>query len=133
MPCPFTFRGLALAMLVAGASSARAGDDCDSPTDAWQSRSAVVAWAQRNGWQVERLKIDDGCYEIKGRDAQGRRFKAEVDPATLRIVRIRLDPGERARERQRGPASHEPQASAARGAAASTPTLPPAPPSEALK
>jgi hypothetical protein len=48
----------------------------------------VQALAERNGWQVERLKIDDGCYEIKGRDAEGRPFKAKIDPSTMQVVRL---------------------------------------------
>ena len=52
---------LALALLVFGAPSTRAKDDCDAPAESWQPRSAVNALAQRQGWEVERLKIEDGC------------------------------------------------------------------------
>ena len=45
--------------------------------------------AAAQGWQVQRLKIDDGCYEIRGTDAQGRAFKATIDPQTLKIVKIK--------------------------------------------
>jgi hypothetical protein len=61
----------------------------------------VRALAQRNGWQVDRLKVDDGCYEIKGRDAEGQRFKAKIDPATLNVLSVKLEHGDRERERQR--------------------------------
>lgn len=111
MPCPHVFRGLLLATLVVATPSARSSDDCEVPTASWQPRSAVNEWARRNGWQIDRLKIDDGCYEIRGRDAEGRRVKAKLDPATLEIVRIRHARDEpererdRERERQRAPAS----------------------------
>jgi len=62
-------------------------------------------WLPRQGWDVQRLKIDDGCYEVYGKDAQGRSFKAKVDPETLRVVKMkRRDKdrdGERSRDRDR--------------------------------
>jgi hypothetical protein len=42
--------------------------------------------AEAQGWTVRRIKIDDGCYEIDGRDAKGRTFKVTVDPGTLAII-----------------------------------------------
>lgn len=96
MHSPTIVRMLALALLAGG--SAWAGDDCDAPPETWQPRSAVHALAERNGWRIQALKIDDGCYEIKGREADGRRFKARIDPATLQVLKLK-------RERQR--AAHE--------------------------
>ena len=57
----------------------------------WQPRSAVEALAQRNGWQIDHLKIDDGCYEIKGRDSEGFRIKVKLDPATLDVVKMKRE------------------------------------------
>lgn len=90
-------RRIALAMLVLAVQPVWAEDDCDAPPETWQPRSAVRALADRNGWQIDKLKIDDGCYEIKGRDVDGRRFKAKLDPATLKVLRMR-----REHERTRG-------------------------------
>ena len=82
-----------------------ADDDCDAPVARWQSREAVRQMATQQGWDVQRLKIDDGCYEVYGKDAQGRSFKAKVDPETLRVVKMkRRDKdrdGERSRDRDR--------------------------------
>ncbi len=93
--------GIALSLLVLGSPPGWAGRKCDAPPQTWQPRSAVAALAERNGWQVDRLKVDDGCYEIKGRDAEGRRFKAKIDPASLQVIGIKREHGERERERQR--------------------------------
>lgn len=89
---------LALLMLVAG--SAHAEDDCDVPVAKWQPRSAVKALAQKNNWRIDHLKIDDGCYEIKGRDEEGMRFKVMLNPATLDVVRMKRE-RERRRDRLR--------------------------------
>ena len=78
-----------------------AGDDCDVPVSQWQSRDAVMRRAAQQGWQVQRLKIDDGCYEIRGRDAQGREFKAKLDPKTLEPVKMKLRDRDRDRDRGR--------------------------------
>jgi hypothetical protein len=72
--------------LIAGPSWA---DDCDVPVQQWQSREAVRQMAADKGWQLQRLKIDDGCYEIRGLDAEGQAFKAKIDPQTLAIVKIK--------------------------------------------
>lgn len=97
---------LALSLALA-AAPALADDDCEAPVQKWQSRDAVMQHAAAQGWQVQRLKIDDGCYEIRGRDAQGRSFKAKLDPQTLRVVKMKLrsdDDHERERHRERNAA-----------------------------
>lgn len=98
-------------------------DDCDVPVSQWQSRDAVRQHAAAQGWQLQRIKIDDGCYEIRGRDAQGRRFKAKLDPQTLRVVKMkrRDDDDRRERDRER---TATPNVAPAQGAG---PTAAPAP------
>lgn len=87
-----------------------ADDDCNAPMDRWQSREAVRQMATREGWQIQRLKIDDGCYEIRGIDAQGRTFKAKIDPETLKVLKMKQEDRERARERDRdGGTAQQPQ------------------------
>lgn len=66
-------------------------DDCRVPMANWQPREAVQKMAESKGWTVRRIKTDDGCYEIKGRDATGREIEAKVDPATLAIVEFEYD------------------------------------------
>lgn len=81
----------AVLALVLGLTSVSswADDDCDAPVAHWKSREAVQQMATRQGWQVQRLKIDDGCYELRGTDAQGRAFKAKIDPETLKVLKIK--------------------------------------------
>lgn len=97
---PDPMRAFVLALFLATALPAAAKDDCDAPPETWQPRSAVHALAGQQGWRVDRLKVDDGCYEVKGRDAEGRRFKAKLDPASLRVVSIK-------RERASHPSSRQ--------------------------
>lgn len=99
------YRTLRCSLLVlslgACALPARASDDCDAPLDRWQTRDAVRQMAAAQGWQIQRLKIDDGCYEIRGTDAQGRPFKAKLDPETLKVLKLKQDSHPRTRERER--------------------------------
>lgn len=84
-------RALAASMflVLAGAGAAMADDDCRVPMNQWQPREAVQRMAEARGWRVDRIKIDDGCYEIRGLDEAGRRIKVKVDPGSLAIVRMK--------------------------------------------
>jgi hypothetical protein len=72
------------------AGVALAGDDCRTPMADWQPREAAEAKAVAYGWTVERLKVDDGCYEIRGRDAKGNPVEAKLEPGTLAPVEIEV-------------------------------------------
>ncbi len=73
------------------APPASADDDCLVPISDWQPRGAVERLAEENGWSVRRIKIDDGCYEIKGSDAQGRPIEVTLDPATLQVIELEYE------------------------------------------
>ena len=78
-----------LAGLPAGA--ALADDDCFVPMAEWQPRDAVERLAEENGWTLRRIKIDDGCYEIEGSDAEGREIEVTVHPATLEVIELEYE------------------------------------------
>lgn len=80
------------------AGIAMAEEDCIAPMADWQPRGAVAQLAEDNGWTIRRIKIDDGCYEINGRDAEGRRIEVKVDPTTLEIIEMEYEGGDRAGE-----------------------------------
>jgi len=86
---------LAFASVTLSAVAVRAEDDCYVPMADWQPRAAVAQLAEDNGWTVRRIKIDDGCYEIRGRDAEGRRIEVKINPATLDVLEIEYEDGHR--------------------------------------
>lgn len=96
---PSLRHGMLVLSLGVAAWPAWGGDDCDAPLGRWQSRDAVRQMAAAKGWQIQRLKIDDGCYEIRATDADGRVFKAKLDPESLKV--LKLKEGDRRRERAR--------------------------------
>ncbi|SIS82529.1 PepSY domain-containing protein [Phaeovulum vinaykumarii] len=79
---------VALSLSVWLGSAALADEDCFVPLDRWQPRAAVLSMAESRGWTVRRLKIDDGCYEIRGRDADGTAIEVRLDPATLEVLEL---------------------------------------------
>lgn len=87
-----------LAAIPAGA--AFADDDCFVPMADWQPREAVARLAAEQGWAVRRIKIDDGCYEIDGRDAEGRAIEVKVHPGTLQILEFEYEDDGQGRNRE---------------------------------
>lgn len=124
---PSLHHGLLVLSLSVAAVPAWAGDDCDAPLSRWQSRDAVRQMAAAKGWHIQRLKIDDGCYEIRATDAQGRAFKAKLDPETLKVLKMKQGDHQRdrARDRDHGGAARQTRPPPADGASAPSPTSAP--------
>ncbi|KGK42140.1 hypothetical protein LH51_09450 [Nitrincola sp. A-D6] len=75
-------------LLTSGA--AFASDDCNDPIDTWQPQESLQQMLEDNNWQVNRIKVDDGCYEVKGMDTLGNRFEATYSPASLEIRELEI-------------------------------------------
>lgn len=75
-----------LTALLLSSGMAMAEVRCAVPMTEWQPRDAVVQLAEKNGWKIRRIKIDDGCYEVVGTDAEGRKFEVKLHPATLAVM-----------------------------------------------
>lgn len=92
---------LAIAIAVP-TGAALADDDCAVPAAEWQSMEAVARLATGKGWTLREIEIDDGCYEVKARTPDGRRFKARLNPKTLDVIEI--DDSDRHRRSRHDPA-----------------------------
>lgn len=68
-----------------------ASDNCNDPIDQWQPQENLQKKLEIKGWKVNRLKIDDGCYEVKGLDTLGNRFEAIFLPASLTISKLKIE------------------------------------------
>ncbi|MCB1376571.1 MAG: PepSY domain-containing protein, partial [Rhodobacteraceae bacterium] len=77
-----------------------ADDDCFVPMAEWQPRDAVERLAEESGWTLRRIKIDDGCYEIEGSDAEGREIEVTVHPATLQVIELEYEDEDDRRDRE---------------------------------
>jgi len=60
---------------------------CDSgPQETWQPQSVLEKQLTDKGWQVRRIKIDGGCYEVYALDDKGQKVEAYFHPKTLAPV-----------------------------------------------
>ena len=88
MTSKMTLTSIALAAFMPASAAFAYDDDCRVPRDQWQPREAVFELAEQNGWTVREFEIDDGCYEIGGRDSDGKRIEVVLNPATLQVVEM---------------------------------------------
>ena len=76
--------------LLAG-SVAYADESCSVPKSEWQPEQALRQKLEGAGWKINRVNVDDGCYEVYGTDPKGERAEAYFDPKSLEQVDTRDD------------------------------------------
>lgn len=81
---------IVLASLVLS-SEAYADIDCTDPIGQWKTRDTLRQEVEKNGWTVQRIKVDDGCYEVRALDHNGNKIKAKYSPATLKIRSLEVE------------------------------------------
>lgn len=60
---------------------------CDSGARAgWKSEDVLRKQLTDQGWQIRRVKIDGGCYEVYAIDDKGQRVESYFHPVTLKHV-----------------------------------------------
>jgi len=83
----------ALTALVAGllgSASALAAPVCtDAPRVEWMTEAAMKQKVLDGGYAIDRFLVSGTCYEIYGKDAQGRKVEIYFDPADGRVVKQR--------------------------------------------
>ncbi len=70
---------------------AQASHDCHDPVADWQPRDVLRQQLEDNGWEVRRIKVDDGCYEAKGFDQHGNKVEADYMPSSLRLRKLEIE------------------------------------------
>ena len=80
----------ALAGITLGASvgaSATGLATCDSgASSGWQPQATLEKQLTDQKWQVRRIKVDGGCYEVYALNDKGERVEAYFHPVTLAPV-----------------------------------------------
>ena len=85
-PTPLKAAALAAAF-VAIPASATGLATCDSgPKEGWQPQATLEKKLVEQKWQVRRIKVDGGCYEVYGMNEKGERVEAYFHPVTLAPV-----------------------------------------------
>ena len=71
----------------AGSASATGLATCDSgPKEGWQPQAKLEKQLTEQKWQVRRIKVDGGCYEVYAVNEKGERVEAYFHPVTLAPV-----------------------------------------------
>lgn len=86
-------RTLTALAALAASGTALADTDCTDPIANWKPREILRQQVELRGWTVQRIKVDDGCYEVRGIDRLGNKVKAKYSPASLRIRSLEVDFG----------------------------------------
>jgi hypothetical protein len=55
---------------------------CTAPKNTWMNEATFRQGLEAQGYQIKRLKVTNGCYEIYGHDKAGKRVEISFDPAT---------------------------------------------------
>jgi hypothetical protein len=76
-------------LLALSAAQATGLATCDSGAkEGWQSEEKLSAALKDKGWQVRRIKVDGGCYEVYGLNEKGERVESYFHPRTLAPVPV---------------------------------------------
>ena len=78
-------------------------EECRDPIAQWQTREVLKKRLEELGWVVHRIRIDDGCYEVRAIDEQGRRVKATYSPASLTLLELKVKNREHEHQEHREP------------------------------
>jgi hypothetical protein len=63
---------------------------CDSGApETWQSQEKLTETLKAQGWEIRKIKVDGGCYEVYAIDDKGERVEAYFHPVTLERVPIK--------------------------------------------
>ena len=83
-----TVKSVGLAVLMSGA--AWAGPKCTAePKTSWISESDMKRRIQDLGYKFRIFKVTDGnCYEIYGKDSNGKRMEVYFHPVTGKVVKV---------------------------------------------
>jgi len=60
---------------------------CDSgPSNTWMSKAEITAKATEMGYEVRRVKVENGCYEVYAISPAGQKVEALFHPVTGELV-----------------------------------------------
>lgn len=77
----------ALALFLSSlALPALANGRCNVPEADWRPVDELKADLSAKGWTISNIKTEDGCYEVYGKDEDGKRVEIFFDPATFEAV-----------------------------------------------
>ena len=80
--------GIALLSLATAVQATGLATCASGSPDGWQPQDKLSAQLKDKGWQVRRIKVDGGCYEVYALNEKGERVEAYFHPRTLAPVPV---------------------------------------------
>ena len=77
---------VAFLSMAAGGAFAHGDFKCDVPKTEWKPQMELQRKLIDEGWRVRQVKTDNGCYEVYGFDANGKRMEAYFNPKTFERI-----------------------------------------------
>ena len=68
-----------------------ASDLCNVPAADRQPIEALQQKLKSEGWQIKKVKMDEGCYEVYALTDSGQRIEAYFDPKTFELIKSKQD------------------------------------------
>ena len=83
----------AVAALIAGFSGAAfAKADCKAyPKTEWMKEADAKARIEAQGYTINKFKVDGNCYEIYGKNKEGKKVEIYFDTKTLDVVKSEIE------------------------------------------
>jgi hypothetical protein len=71
---------------------ARASADCQAhPQSEWAPQQTLKEALKDEGYTINKFKVDGNCYEIYGRNKQGKKVEIYFDTKTLAIIKAEIE------------------------------------------
>ncbi len=85
-------RFLALSILTCLPLAAYAAADCPVyPKEQWASEDTLKQTLAEEGYTIKKFKVDGNCYEIYGKNKEGKKVEFYFDTKTLAIVKAEVE------------------------------------------
>lgn len=76
--------------VIAGTPAVADEDICvEHPRADWITEEKLAETATALGYDVRKVEEEDGCWEVKGFDAQGNRVEVYFDPVSAEVIKIK--------------------------------------------
>ena len=82
----------ALSLAAAFPLTASAKADCKAnPKAEWMSEADAKAKIEAQGYSISKFKVDGNCYEIYGKNKEGKKVEIYFDTKTLDVVKSEIE------------------------------------------
>lgn len=80
------------ALIAVAAPAAFAGAKCEAhPKDKWIKEADFKQKLEKDGYQIKKFKVDGNCYEIYGKNKEGKKVEIYFDTVSGKAVKSEIE------------------------------------------